>query len=414
MNIVHWIQKTLVRQIIFAMCLGVIAGLLLPKTVLADGSVQAPYAQYFQILGDFFVKSLRAVAPVLIFVLIAHAISRHQHGRTRGLRAIIALYFAATLLSAAIAVLATVFFPITLHLNASENIDAVPQGLQEVLSNLLFKMADNPVSALVNGNYIGILVWAVLAGIVLRHAADSTRAVLEDAVRIIHFVVGLVIRLAPYGVFGLVTVTVATTGFSSFATYGRLIAVLIGSMVLVALVVNPLLVALIMKKNPYPLVWRCLTQSGIPAFFTRSSAANIPINLKLSADLGVREEIYSVSIPLGATINMAGAAITIAVLTLAAAQTLGIAVHPLNALLLCFLATLGAAGASGVPGGSLMLIPMACSLLSIDGDVAAQVVAIGVLIGVVQDSAETALNSSSDALFTAAVDLADQARSPAS
>ena len=236
---------------------------------------------------------------------------------------------------------------------------------------------------------------------------------LDDAARVIHYVVSLVIRIAPYGVFGLVTATVATTGFSTFDTYARLIAVLLGSMAVVALIVNPLMVWGILRQNPYPLVWRCLTQSGIPAFFTRSSAANIPINLDLCEELHIREETYSISIPLGATINMAGAAITIAVLSLAAANTMHVPVHPLNALLLCFLATLGAAGASGVPGGSLMLIPMACSLLGIDGDTSAQVIAIGVLIGIIQDSAETALNSSSDVLFTAAADLADQRKTAA-
>ena len=242
-------------------------------------------------------------------------------------------------------------------------------------------------------------------GIALRHAHANTKTVLDDAARVIHYIVSLVIRIAPYGVFGLVTATVATTGFSTFDTYARLIAVLLGSMAVVALIVNPLMVWGVLRQNPYPLVWRCLTQSGIPAFFTRSSAANIPINLDLCEELHIREETYSISIPLGATINMAGAAITIAVLSLAAANTMHVPVHPLNALLLCFLATLGAAGASGVPGGSLMLIPMACSLLGIDGDTSAQVIAIGVLIGIIQDSAETALNSSTDVLFTAAADL---------
>jgi len=242
---------------------------------------------------------------------------------------------------------------------------------------------------------------------------SGTKTVLDDAARVIHYVVSLVIRIAPYGVFGLVTATVATTGFSTFDTYARLIAVLLGSMAVVALIVNPLMVWAILRQNPYPLVWRCLTQSGIPAFFTRSSAANIPINLDLCEALHIREETYSISIPLGANINMAGAAITIAVLSLAAANTIHVPVHPLNALLLCFLATLGAAGASGVPGGSLMLIPMACSLLGIDGDTSAQVIAIGVLIGIIQDSAETALNSSSDVLFTAAADLADQRKTAA-
>ncbi len=402
MQFLRWLGKSLVRQILFAMLLGILIG----YTMLKSNTPQA--AEYFQILGEFFTKALRAVAPILVFVLITHAISRHQQGQARGLKTIIALYVVGTFAAAAVAVVASIYYPTTLQLSGNPEAVTAPGSLKEVLVTLLFKITDNPVNAAANGNYIGILTWSILAGIVMRHASDVSKTVLDDAARVIHYVVSLVIRIAPYGVFGLVTATVATTGFETFHTYARLIAVLLGSMVVVALVVNPLLVWAILRKNPYPLVWRCLTQSGIPAFFTRSSAANIPINLDLCEALRVREETYSISIPLGATINMAGAAITIAVLSLAAAHTMHIDVHPMNALLLCFLATLGAAGASGVPGGSLMLIPMACSLLGIDGDTSAQVIAIGVLIGVIQDSAETALNSSSDVLFTAAADFADQ------
>ena len=402
MQFLRWLGKSLVRQIILAMLLGILIG----YTMLKSNTPQA--AEYFQILGEFFTKALRAVAPILVFVLITHAISRHQQGQARGLKTIIALYVVGTFLAAAVAVVASTWYPTALQLSGNPEAVTAPGSLKEVLVTLLFKITDNPVNAAANGNYIGILTWSILAGIVMRHASDVSKTVLDDAARVIHYVVSLVIRIAPYGVFGLVTATVATTGFETFHTYARLIAVLLGSMVVVALVVNPLLVWAILRKNPYPLVWRCLTQSGIPAFFTRSSAANIPINLDLCEALRVREETYSISIPLGATINMAGAAITIAVLSLAAAHTMHIDVHPMNALLLCFLATLGAAGASGVPGGSLMLIPMACSLLGIDGDTSAQVIAIGVLIGVIQDSAETALNSSSDVLFTAAADFADQ------
>ena len=402
MQFLRWLGKSLVRQILCAMLLGILIGYILLKAEMPQS------AEYFQILGEFFTKALRAVAPILVFVLITHAISRHQQGQARGLKTIIALYVAGTFAAAAVAVVASTWFPTTLYLSGNPEAVTAPGSLKEVLTALLFKITDNPVSAAANGNYIGILAWSMLAGIALRHAHANTKTVLDDAARVIHYIVSLVIRIAPYGVFGLVTATVATTGFSTFHTYARLIAVLLGSMAVVALIVNPLLTWGILRQNPYPLVWRCLSQSGIPAFFTRSSAANIPINLDLCEALHIREETYSISIPLGATINMAGAAITIAVLSLAAAHTMQIAVHPLNALLLCFLATLGAAGASGVPGGSLMLIPMACSLLGIDGDTAAQVIAIGVLIGVVQDSAETALNSSSDVLFTAAADLADQ------
>ncbi len=402
MQFLRWLGKSLVRQILCAMLLGILIGYILLKAEMPQS------AEYFQILGEFFTKALRAVAPILVFVLITHAISRHQQGQARGLKTIIALYVAGTFAAAAVAVVASTWFPTTLYLSGNPEAVTAPGSLKEVLTALLFKITDNPISAAANGNYIGILAWSMLAGIALRHAHANTKTVLDDAARVIHYIVSLVIRIAPYGVFGLVTATVATTGFSPLHTYARLIAVLLGSMAVVALIVNPLLTWGILRQNPYPLVWRCLSQSGIPAFFTRSSAANIPINLDLCEALHIREETYSISIPLGANINMAGAAITIAVLSLAAAHTMQVPVHPLNALLLCFLATLGAAGASGVPGGSLMLIPMACSLLGIDGDTAAQVIAIGVLIGVVQDSAETALNSSSDVLFTAAADLADQ------
>ena len=402
MQFLRWLGKSLVRQILCAMLLGILIGYILLKAEMPQS------AEYFQILGEFFTKALRAVAPILVFVLITHAISRHQQGQARGLKTIIALYVAGTFAAAAVAVVASTWFPTTLYLSGNPEAVTAPGSLKEVLTALLFKITDNPVSAVANGNYIGILAWSMLAGIALRHAHANTKTVLDDAARVIHYIVSLVIRIAPYGVFGLVTATVATTGFSTFHTYARLIAVLLGSMAVVALIVNPLMVWGVLRQNPYPLVWRCLSQSGIPAFFTRSSAANIPINLDLCEALHIREETYSISIPLGANINMAGAAITIAVLSLAAAHTMQVPVHPLNALLLCFLATLGAAGASGVPGGSLMLIPMACSLLGIDGDTAAQVIAIGVLIGVVQDSAETALNSASDVLFTAAADLADQ------
>ncbi|MDO4643529.1 MAG: serine/threonine transporter SstT [Cardiobacteriaceae bacterium] len=412
MNFFHWISKTLVRQILFAMVLGILIGSIIgkafPVTLLPDGSLYSPAADYFKILGDFFTKALRAVAPILIFILITHAISRHKQGQARGLKTILILYVLGTFFAAVVAVIASKLFPTTLLLDQVAEHANTPEGLKDVLTTLLFKITDNPVSAAANGNYIGILAWAILAGIAMRHANSVTKTVLGDAAHIIHYVVSLVIRIAPYGVFGLVTATVATTGFSSFTTYARLIAVLLSSMAIVALIINPLLTWVVLRQNPYPLVWRCLTQSDIPAFFTQSSAANIPINLDLCEALHIREETYSISIPLGANINMAGAAITIAVLSLAAAHTMNVPVHPFNAVMLCFLATLGAAGASGVPGGSLMLIPMACSLLGISGDTSAQVIAIGVLIGVVQDSAETALNSSSDALFTIAADLADQ------
>lgn len=408
MNFLQWIRKTLVRQIIFAMCLGIIIGELLSWNAALSGTHPLIIEAFFKFFGDFFIKALKAVAPILVFILIVHAISRHQKGQAKGLKTILILYIFSTLAAAAAAVIAGELFPTRLLLNTGEEISKAPGTLQEVLTTLFFNITDNPVNALANGNYVGILAWAILAGIALRKASDNTKNVINDAAAVIHHIVSFVIKLAPYGVLGLVTYTVATTGLSSFTVYAQLLKVLLGSMIFIALGVNPALVWLVLRRNPYPLVWRCLTQSGIPAFFTRSSAANIPINLDLCEELGVREETYSISIPLGATVNMAGAAITISVLAVAAAHTLNIPVHPVNAMILCFLATLGATGASGVPGGSLMLIPMACSLLGISGDIAAQVVAIGFIIGVVQDSAETALNSSADALFTAAADFAEQ------
>lgn len=299
-------------------------------------------------------------------------------------------------------------FPTTLALPNPENAANAPSGIVEVLHTLVLKIVDNPVNALVTANYIGILTWAILIGAAMRYASPGTKAMVADLGGAITKVVQWVIRLAPFGVFGIVASTVAATGLASLLSYGRLVLVLVGAMAVVALVINPFIVWLKTRQNPYPLVFTCLAESGMMAFFSRSSAANIPVNMNLAKKLGVREETYSVSIPLGATINMAGAAITISVLTLAAVHTLGIEVDMGSAFLLSLMATVAACGASGVPGGSLLLIPMACSLFGVSNDIAAQVIAIGVAISVIQDSVETGLNSSTDVLFTAAVDIAER------
>ncbi|SSY70428.1 serine/threonine transporter SstT [Alysiella crassa] len=360
------------------------------------------------ILGSLFVGALKAVAPFLVFVLVTSAVARHNHGVKTNIRPILILYLLGTFGAALVAVLGSFMFPSTITLVAADAVDVrPPEGIGAVLKNLLMNLVSNPFASLVNANYIGILFWAVLLGLALRRASQATLDMIHDLSDAVTAVVHGVIKCAPYGIFGLVTVTAATTGFPKMmAEYGQLIGVLLACMAFVAFVFNPLIVFMKIRKNPYPLVLQCLRESGVPAFFTRSSAANIPVNIALAKKLNLQEETYSVSIPLGATINMAGAAITITVLTLAAAHTQGIQVDFLTALLLSLLATIGACGASGVPGGSLLLIPLACNLFNIPNDIAMQVVAVGYIIGVIQDSAETALNSSTDVLFTAAADIA--------
>ena len=309
-----------------------------------------------------------------------------------------------TFLAALTAVLVSFAFPTELVLKAAEVTQTPPSSLAEVIKTLLTNMVENPIKAIVNANYMGVLSWAAIIGVALRHSSDTTKVVINDLAEAVSNVVRWVIWFAPFGVFGLVTQTIAETGLKVLLDYGRLLVVLAGSMFFIALVVNPLIVFFKIRRNPYPLVFTCLRESGITAFFTRSSAANIPVNLNLAKKLGLHEDTYSITIPLGATINMAGAAITINIMTLAAAHTLGIHVDFGSALLLSVVATLAAAGASGVPGGSLLLIPLACSFFNIPDTIAIQVVAIGFIIGVVQDSVETALNSSTDVLFTAAAD----------
>lgn len=385
---------SLVQQIIVGLILGILLAVISPAAGLAAG-----------ILGSLFVGALKAVAPVLVFVLVMAAITQHQAGSEVHIKPILVLYLLGTFSAAAVAVVVSLVFPTQLILSSSQVDMTPPSGIVEVLKTLLMNLVANPVNAIANANYIGILAWALVFGFALRHASVNTRNMVADISDAVSMVVKWVIRFAPVGIFGLVSATIAETGFSALGSYAQLLVVLVGCMLFIALVVNPLIVFWKIRRNPYPLVLTCLRESGVTAFFTRSSAANIPVNMALCRKLGLHEDTYSVSIPLGATINMAGAAITITVLALAAAHTQGIQVDFGMALLLSLVATVSACGASGVAGGSLLLIPLACSLFGIDNDVAMQVVAVGFIIGVIQDSCETALNSSTDVLFTAAADM---------
>jgi serine/threonine transporter len=375
---------------------GIVAGVLLSL-------ISQPAARNAMLLGDLFVSALKAVAPILVLVLVASAIANRKKSHTAQMRPIVIMYLVGTVSAALVAVTMSTLFPTTLALRVSEVDAAAPQGIAEVLATLLARLVDNPVSAVMDGNFIGILVWGVLLGIFLHHAADTTRQMLADVADAVTHIVRIVIRLAPIGIFGLVAGNLATSGLSALADYAHLLGVLLASMLIMALAVNPLIAWFKLRRNPYPIVFTALRLSGVTAFFTRSSAANIPVNLALCEKLDLEEDTYAVSIPLGATINMGGAAITITTLTLAATHTLGIEVDTLTALLLSVVAALSAAGASGVAGGSLLLIPLSCALFGISNDVAMQVVAVGFVISVLQDSAETALNSSTDVVFTAAV-----------
>ena len=390
----------LVTQIVIGLLAGVMLALLSPRAATQVG-----------LLGTVFISALKAVAPVLVLVLVAASIANHRQGQGMRMRPVLALYLVGTALAALVGVAASFLFPTTLTLDVpAETALSAPGGIGEVLRTLVLQVVDNPFSALVNANYIGLLAWGIAMGLALRHAGDGTRQVLSDFSDAITRVVRMVIRLAPLGVFGIVASILAESGLSALLDYAHLLAVLLGAMVFVALVANPLIVFAMTRRNPYPLVLRCLRESGITAFFTRSSAANIPVNLELCRKLGLHQETCSVAVPLGATVNMAGAAITISVLSLAAVHTLGIPVDMPTALLLSVVAAIGACGASGVPGGSLLLIPLACGLFGIGDDIAMQVVAIGFIVGVVQDSAETALNSSTDVVFIAAACGATSAR----
>lgn len=392
----RWQKLSLVKRILIGLIVGIILAVTIPQ-----------YAKPVAIFGTLFVSALKGIAPILVFFLVMAAISQHKAGHQTNMKSIIVLYLLGTFLSAVTAVLVSFAFPVTLELAAEVTDIAPPGGVTEVLQNLLLNVVDNPVRALFNANYIGILAWALVLGIALRHSADTTKTMINNVAEAISQMVRWVIAFAPLGIMGLVFDSIASSGLSALLSYGRLLAVLIGCMLFVALVLNPIIVFVKIRQNPYPLVLKCLRQSGITAFFTRSSAANIPVNMELCEELGLDKDTYSVSIPLGATINMGGAAITITVLTLAAANTLNIPVDIPTAIILSVLAAVSACGASGVAGGSLLLIPLACSLFGIPNEYAMMVVGVGFIVGVLQDSAETGLNSSTDVLFTATAEFAE-------
>ena len=385
-----WNRTSLIKRIAIGVVIGAVLGLLVPKFTVIG------------LLGDMFVGGLKAIAPLLVFALVANALSQTREGQQSNMKTVIVLYLFGTFAAALTAVISHYIFPISLKLGAAAATKATaPQGVGEVFKDLLLKMVDNPVNALAQANYIGVLVWAVVFGFAMRTASNHTKDLLNTLAEVTSQIVRWIINLAPLGILGLVFNTISENGVGVLADYGVLILVLVGTMAFVALVVNPIIAFVMMGKNPFPLVFRCLKDSGITAFFTRSSAANIPVNLQLCKDLGLNPDTYSVSIPLGSTINMAGAAVTINVLTLAAVTTLGIQVDFATALILSVVSAISACGASGIAGGSLLLVPVACSLFGISNDLAMQVVGVGFIVGVIQDSCETALNSSTDVLFTA-------------
>ena len=389
-----WNKASLIKRILIGMLLGASLGLLFPSL------------SGLGILGDLFVGGLKAIAPVLVFTLVANALSQHQKGQDTNMKTVIFLYLLGTFAAALVAVLASFLFPVQITLSSASTEIAPPDGIGQVLSNLLLNLVDNPLNAVVKANYIGILSWAVVFGLAMREASKNSKELLKTMAGVTSKIVEWIINLAPFGIMGLVFKTISDKGITSLANYGILLGLLITTMAFVAFVINPLIAFIFMRRNPYPLVLKCLRVSGITAFFTRSSAANIPVNMKLCQDLGLNPDTYSVSIPLGSTINMAGAAVTINILTLAAVNTLGIPVDFGTAFVLSVVAAISACGASGIAGGSLLLIPVACSLFGISNDVAMQVVGVGFVIGVVQDSCETALNSSTDVLFTAVAEYA--------
>lgn len=381
-------EISLIKRIIVGLIIGIILGMVVPQ------------ASVIGVLGNLFVGALKAIAPLLVFFIVMHSLSNKQDGSESNMKTVIILYLVSTFMAALTAVVASFLFPSTLTLAAGAEATA-PEGIGEVIMNLLMNIVANPVDALMNANYIGVLAWAVILGLALRNASDTTIGVIGNISEAFSTAIKWVINFAPFGILGLVFTTVSETGVESLLDYGHIIVVLVACMLVSAFVINPIIVFVNIRQNPYPLVLKCIKDSGITAFFTRSSAANIPVNMTLCKNLGLDEKQYSVSIPLGATINMAGAAITITVMTLAAVNTLGIEVDFVTALLLSIIAAVSACGASGVAGGSLLLIPLACSLFGIPNDIAMQVVGVGFIIGVIQDSCETALNSSSDAVFTA-------------
>ena len=392
-----WNRVSLIAKILVGIVIGAVLGLLVPG------------ATGIGLIGTMFVRALKAIAPILVFALFISSIANAGKGNGQQFRMVTIMYMLSTLCAAVVAVSTSFIFPVTMTLDLeSYQADVVPSGIMEVLQNLLLNITDNPVNAILNANYLCILAWALLFGLAMRRTSKSIKSALVSISDAVSTVVRWIIGCAPFGIMGLVFTTVSESGLSIFKEYGRLLLVLVGAMLTVALIVDPLLATIVLRRNAYPLAWRCLRESGVTAFFTRSSAANIPVNMGLCERLGLDEDTYSISIPLGATVNMAGAAITISTMALAAANTLGIEVSIPSALIMCVLAAASAAGASGVAGGSLLLIPLACSLFGIPNDISMQVVGVGFIIGVIQDSCETGINSSTDVLYTAIADFRDR------
>lgn len=392
----RWIKISLIKRIIVGLIVGVILVLVAPEK-----------ASSVTILGDLFVGALKAIAPLLVFVLVMAAVLQHKKGQKSNMKLIIFLYLLGTFLAASVAVVGFFLFPVDLILKAGESSIAPPENIAGVLKALFMNLVENPVKALLQGNYIGILFWSALFGFFLRESSENSKKLILDVSDVILKTVKTIIEFAPFGIMGLIFNSLRTSGFASLLIYGKLILLLLGCMGFVTFVINPLIAYFYIRQNPYPLIMRCLKDSGVTAFFTRSSAANIPVNMNLCENLGLDKEVYSVSIPLGATINMGGAAITISIFALSAAHTLNIQVDIFSALLLSVLSAISACGASGVAGGSLLLVPLACSLFGIPNDIAMQVVGVGFIIGVIQDSCETALNSSTDVLFTCVAEFAN-------
>ena len=392
-----WNSVSLIKKII----VGLVSGLLL---ALAVPNVGVPIS----IFGSIFVGALKAVAPLLVFFLVMSAISQFKEGKKTNMKSVIVLYLLGTFLAGVVAVVGSFLFPVKVMLTSGVESITPPSGIGEVINTLLMNVVENPVKALASANYIGILFWAVVIGFALKNANEATKTVIMNISEAIAQVVKWIINLAPFGIMGLVYESISTQGIESLLSYGQLIVLLVSCMMIYALIINPIITFIVIKENPYPLVFKCLKDSGITAFFTRSSAANIPVNMALCKELGLNKDTYSISIPLGATINMGGAAITISTLALAAAHTLGISVDIWTAIILSVLSAISACGASGVAGGSLLLVPLACSLFGIPNEIAMQVVGVGFVIGIIQDSCETALNSSSDVLYTAIADFSEK------
>lgn len=399
--LVTFVKKVpLIEQIAIGLVIGIMLAVFVPSAV--------PFVSIF---GDLFVSALKGVAPVLVFILVMNAMTQRKSDGDTNMKPIVTLYVLGTFAASLVGVTLSFLFPVTLQLLIGNSEINPPSGIAQVLHTLIMNVVDNPVNALLRANYIGILAWAVIIGLAMHSVAkEETKKVFDDLSKGITIVVSWVIRFAPLGIMGLVTQSISASGLSALLSYLKLLGVLIASYALVALVMNPIIVFAKIHRNPYPLVFATIRESGIYAFFTRSSAANIPVNLSLCKRLGLNPDTYTISIPLGATINMAGASITISVLALAAANTLGIQVDLLTALLLCLISTVGACGASGVAGGSLLLIPVACASFGISNDLAMQVVGVGFIISVLEDACETALNSSSDVLFTATAEFAERAK----